>query len=284
MSFVGQKKLLSLIDKQIESCNFPRFSIICGYTGYGKKSLCSYIAKKLNCDIIFFDNKIEDVRRCIEMAYSYPQPILYVIKDAQEMSVSAKNSLLKVAEEPPENSRIILLATLKEFLLGTVSSRGVLYQMEDYTKDELQQFILTSFPKYTMQQTENIVCVCSSPGEIISCSEINLDEMLEDCDNIVNNLHRATLSNILKITKTIKTSDKEETDGYPLVVFLNCLQNRLRLKVVDILTPQNLREKYVQFIDIIANNKRNLFSKSVNKSMLVDSILIEAYELWNCGN
>jgi replication-associated recombination protein RarA len=281
MQIVGQRNLLNLIDKQIETDNFPRFSILCGYEGYGKETLSTYIAKKLNCDVVYFENKIDDIRQCIEMAYSYTQPVLYIIKDAQDMSLAAKNSLLKVAEEPPENVRIILLCTSKEYLLSTVLSRGVLYQLEDYTQNELRQFISTNYPKYTQEEMNNILSICSCPGEIISCTNINTKDLVEDCDNIVNNLHKATLANILKITSTIKTSDKDKEDNYPLTIFCNCLQNRLRLKLLDKNVNTIARQKYVKFIDIIADSRRLAFSKNTNKSMLVDAILIEAYKLWN---
>ena len=38
------------------------------------------------------------------MAYKQTKPIMYVFKDCDNMSNAAKNALLKVAEEPPQQA------------------------------------------------------------------------------------------------------------------------------------------------------------------------------------
>ena len=284
MNIVGQKSLLKTLDEQIADGRYPRFSIMCGYDGYGKKTIASYITEKLKYNIVFFESKIDDVRRCIEMAYNYPQPIFYVIKDAQEMSVSAKNSMLKLVEEPPENAYVILLCSSKEFLLETILSRGVLYQLSDYTEQELTEFIQLNFPSYTNAQIRTVLDVCRSPGEIISCSSVNLEELVSDCVNIVENLPRASLGNILKITKTVRTKDSEDNqDGYPFVPFLNSLQNQLYKKIYDDKTTLELKNRYLSFMNLICSVRRGSFNKSMNKAMLFDSILVGAYNIWNSG-
>lgn len=51
------------------------------------------------------------------------QAQIYIIEDAQKMSTSAVNSLLKFLEEPAEDVYLILIAPSKELLLPTVISR-----------------------------------------------------------------------------------------------------------------------------------------------------------------
>jgi len=46
-----------------------------------------------------------------------------LINEAEKMTIPAQNSLLKILEEPPANSRIILTAQSKKMLLPTIVSR-----------------------------------------------------------------------------------------------------------------------------------------------------------------
>jgi len=50
---------------------------------------------------------------------------IYIIEDADKMSISATNSLLKFLEEPAPDVHIILMAPSKEVLLPTIISRTV---------------------------------------------------------------------------------------------------------------------------------------------------------------
>ena len=46
---IGQKELLQVLSSQIEKGDFPRFSILVGQEGSGKKTLTKSIAYALNC-------------------------------------------------------------------------------------------------------------------------------------------------------------------------------------------------------------------------------------------
>jgi DNA polymerase-3 subunit delta' len=56
-----------------------------------------------------------------------------VIDDADSMTVSAQNKLLKTLEEPPGPAVILLLSERKEGLLETIRSRCILFQLQDDT-------------------------------------------------------------------------------------------------------------------------------------------------------
>lgn len=73
---------------------------------------------------------------------------LIVIEDAQLLTPEAQNALLKVLEEPPENTFIILGTENKEALLPTILSRCQIIELEEEQKklsektiDELNAFI-----------------------------------------------------------------------------------------------------------------------------------------------
>lgn len=104
---IGQKEILKQVDDLMDK-GFPRFVVITGQKGQGKKYLAKQIAKKLNYPIIVSEIKIENIRQIIELSYKHTEPIIYLIPDADKMSLGAKNSLLKVIEEPPNNAYFIM--------------------------------------------------------------------------------------------------------------------------------------------------------------------------------
>ena len=61
---------------------------------------------------------------------------MVIIADADTMTPSAQNRLLKTLEEPPGNAIILLLSDNKENLLQTIRSRCVAYRIGGFKTDE----------------------------------------------------------------------------------------------------------------------------------------------------
>lgn len=58
-----------------------------------------------------------------------------IIHDAQKLTIEAQNSLLKILEEPPNNTIIILAAENKELLLPTILSRCKIIELSTFPKE-----------------------------------------------------------------------------------------------------------------------------------------------------
>lgn len=65
---------------------------------------------------------------------------VYIIPNAQKMTVEAQNALLKVFEEPPRFATFILLTNGLSKLLPTILSRGVIVKFQPLSAEELLQF------------------------------------------------------------------------------------------------------------------------------------------------
>lgn len=57
--------------------------------------------------------------------------------DCQKMTLEAQNSLLKLLEEPPSNTHIIMSTSNTESILPTIKSRVQIIQLQPNSKDEL---------------------------------------------------------------------------------------------------------------------------------------------------
>ena len=98
----------------------------------GECPSCAKVAELSHPDILWIKPgknrkiKIEEIRKARDVLNLKPfeAPVnVCVIEDAHMMTVEASNSLLKILEEPPERSLLILISSKKELLLPTVVSR-----------------------------------------------------------------------------------------------------------------------------------------------------------------
>lgn len=100
---------------------------------------------------------VEDVRNFQKKIFFKPiksQTKAVVIKDSENLTIEAQNALLKVLEEPPSNTIIILTVTNSDLLLPTILSRGKIIRLKkeglELSKDEIKKYndILASLPSF----------------------------------------------------------------------------------------------------------------------------------------
>lgn len=104
-----------------------------------KKILSDHSIDRLDVTVVVNEKAlgIEDVRSLKK--HIFLKPILgkskaVILQDAHTATVPAQNAMLKVLEEPPENTLIILTAERKELLLPTIQSRLSLVELETEAK------------------------------------------------------------------------------------------------------------------------------------------------------
>ncbi len=118
-----------------------------------------FLAKGINIvDITIVESEnaigIEDIRTIQKKLYLKPLKSLekaLIISSIQTASTEAQNSLLKVLEEPPANTTVVLLATSEKLLLPTILSRckieildnqqDVAIKQKEEIKKELEKII-----------------------------------------------------------------------------------------------------------------------------------------------
>ncbi len=127
--------------------------------------------------------KIEEVRRAREALSlkPYEAPVnVCVIEDAHMMTVEASNALLKILEEPPAQSMLILISSKKEMLLPTVLSRCSEVRFRSLRTDEARNMIMRE--SGTDRDTAEFLACFSqgSPGKALEMIEEGLlDEKRE---------------------------------------------------------------------------------------------------------
>lgn len=103
----------------------------------------------------------------------------------EKMNEVASNALLKLIEEPPDNTLIFLIADEKEKLLSTVLSRVQTILVPPIEDKKLHTYLLEQNPKLTKNDLRDIANLAS--GDVFKASEIisNSSEMRENYDLFV---------------------------------------------------------------------------------------------------
>ena len=176
---LGNSETKIRIGKAVEKGNLPHAFLIGGPSGSGKSTLATEIAAALNCenkgnggvslpcgfcnsckrvhegnftDVKILSKKkdkatlgvaeIKDFREDMFLSATESENKIYVIDDAESMTVEAQNALLKVLEEPPSGVMIILLAKECDRILTTIKSRTQYLAMSRFSEEEILKFLL----------------------------------------------------------------------------------------------------------------------------------------------
>ena len=268
---IGQSNLLNTIDKSLE--RFPRFSIIIGPSGSGKKTLCNLIAQKLKLKPVYFGVKIDDIRKAIDMAYTQYEPLVIIIPDADKMSVAAKNSLLKVTEEPPKNCYFIITLQSKENTLPTILSRGTVFTLDTYSEDELVEY--SKLRGYSQEYSHIIRTSCSNTGEVDALFKQNISEFYTFASQITKYINVPKNGNTFKITKRMKLKDTDE-EGFDTILLLKTIQKMFLEK--------GITDKAKPYLEAsIETNKtiQQLNLNNVSKLGLIDMWIMNVRKILN---
>lgn len=274
---IGQKNLQSRIEQLIEKHTFPRFSILVGPKGSGKKTLAHELERLFNNWRVISDHvnvyelpdvRIDTVREMITQSYKQVMTMLYIIPDADNMSNAAKNALLKVTEEPPNEAYFIMTLEDENNTLETIRSRGTVFHMDRYTPDEIFEYYWTvgDMPN----DAELVREICETPGEVKKCIDMckgTIQSFYDYVQLVVDNIAEVSLANAFKIPS--KVALKEDAEGYDLRLFWKAF-----MKVSFDAGRYNGIYTTAQYL-------QKLRVKGINRSMLMDNWILEIRELWN---
>ena len=270
MYVCGQDRILRGIDETVSYNRFPRFSIIVAPTGFGKKVISDYIARKLHANFVPCESTVDGVRNVIADSYAVADTTLYMFADADNMSVVAKNALLKVTEEPPNNAYFIMTVSDLSNVLGTLISRGNVMYLDPYTTNDLKEF--ASYKKYnfTDEAKKIVYQICSCPQDIISAEETDITSVYNLAESFVKYIGKANLANELKITPKLKL--KESTDGIDPIMFLRCVV----LSCADLVINHGQLD-YDGVIRVVSSSITSLCTKGCNKQSIIDNCIINSH-------
>ncbi|MCR5419940.1 MAG: DNA polymerase III subunit [Lachnospiraceae bacterium] len=143
---------------------------------------------------------VEDVRKGI-VSDVFIKPYsskwkIYIVNEAEKMSLQAQNALLKTLEEPPEYVVILLLTSNISAMLPTIISRSTILNMRPVEDKIVRKYLIERMqvPDYKAD-----ICVAFARGNIGRAKHLG---MSEDFDKIKNEALR-----VLKYAYQMDTDD-----------------------------------------------------------------------------
>lgn len=263
MKIIGHQKQIDMLNSAIEKNRVHSAYLFVGQSGIGKKQVALKFAQLLNCqntqdfkepcgeclpcrkieksihpDVITITVREDKTSIAIEQIREMTKGLQFravmggynirIIDDAHLMQKDAANSLLKILEEPPENTVIILITPVPKSLPSTIISRcavmyfGILSDME--IRNEIKKYDLPS------DESEFISSIASgSLGRAIELAKNR--ENISDYKNIISDFQNG---------KFFNKKFKERKEAVDL---LNMLAARVRIempeKLEDVLKMKN---------------------------------------------
>ncbi|HEK8844584.1 TPA: DNA polymerase III subunit delta' [Clostridioides difficile] len=163
---------------------------------------------------------------------------IYIINNAEKMTVEAQNALLKTLEEPPNYAIIILVTNNKESLLETIKSRCDIIKFSPIPIEDLKRYLINTGIE---EERAQLLAIFS----------------------------RGSIENALNLSQSSEFSMmREDIQQY--------IQIMLDKNIVQILNIPNNMEKYrgkiIALLDMMINYFRDiiLLKENVNKNMLIN--------------
>lgn len=261
---IGQSKNIDILVKWRCLRSIPRFILLEGPEGSGRLTFAKAIMKQLNATGVICENSIDSVRTTIENAYNITSTTVYIFRNIENMSVEAKNSLLKVVEEPPNKAYFIMTTTSVDNTLATIKSRATSLKMQPYTMKELQQ-LKEDIPK-------SYYDILTTPGKLLSITPQQVQSALELSSKVFNGLCKGCAGTELLLHLTaLKAKDSEE-DKVDCSLFLDCFVHNIKCRGQVSSSDLGLMLEHIAVTKVLLNRK------SVNKKAAIERMVLCIWE------
>jgi DNA polymerase-3 subunit delta' len=252
-NIIGQSFAKKYLKSSINNDKLNSAYMFEGIDGIGKKKMAYELAKILleiehpenSPDYIdVFPNgnsvKVDQIRKLQSDIIIKPHNKykIYILNNAEKMTVEAQNALLKTLEEPPQYAIIILATNNKEALLDTIKSRCDIVKFNSIPHNEMVGYLVQN-------------------------------GIEEKKATLLTSFSRGSLERALDLANSTEFTDmRDDVQKYIKVLFDK--------NIVDILELPNDIDKYkseiIDLLDIIIDYFRDivLLKESVDRDMLIN--------------
>ena len=248
-----------------------------------------YIKKKPDGNSI----KIAQIRKLQSdiLVKPYKSYKIYVIDEAQKMTVEAQNALLKTLEEPPKYAIIILITDNKESLLDTIKSRCEIIKFTPIPMQEVASYLTMN----GIDSKRASLLANFSRGSMKKAIELSESEefhlMREEVQKYVETFLNGNLIEIMDIQSSIEKYKDQITNVLDLLInyFRDIMMvkenvdNSMIINLDRLIFVKNMSNKttYSQLskiIDIIEETKNKLRS-NCNFNISIQVMTLNIYEV-----
>lgn len=260
---IGQRNLTSRLGALIRLKKLPRFIILVGEVGSGRRTVAKWLANEMSADFIEVDKSVEAVREVVEKCYMASGATVYFIADGDTLSNPAKSALLKITEEPPKNAYFVMSTTDAENVLPTLVSRAFVYRMDSYSIADIAEFL--NDPKADLRAYAN----CCTNGREVNLVKQWGKEFFDFVTLVIDNIADVSGSNALKMENRIAFTDDADSSLFDVKIFLQAFRAECMRRIMNN-DDRVLRDKYIAWIQITSRKLSEIQIKSINKQNVFD--------------
>ena len=250
-NIIGQEQIKEHLQNALQMQKVSHAYIINGEKSTGKEFIARVFAMALQCekggvepcnechsckqalsknqpDIIYVTHEkpgtisVEDIRSQVNndvaiKPYSSKHKV-YIINEAEKMTVQAQNAILKTLEEPPAYVVILLLVSNLQTLLPTILSRCVTLNMKPVSDALVRKYLMEELkvPDYRAD-----VCVAFARGNIGKAKALASSEEFDNVKNealaLLKYVHDMELQEIILAVKKINEYKLEISDYLDII-------------------------------------------------------------------
>lgn len=285
----NQKRKLQALFKKNQT---PHAFLFSGPEKIGKKKIAIWFLKMINCQEIGKDIPCERCESCkeieeevhIDMAFVSPEKkeikleqiedIIskvsckgmkalskgVLIDDAHLMNVYAQNAILKVLEEPPENTVFFLITDYPSMLLPTVASRVFELKFSTVLEKEIEK---------ELKDREIAFLALGRPG--VAVDYMKFTEKRKRAENLKKDVEEMIGRDIAYRFLKIKEVIKEETVKDFLECFLKVMHEKLQEKLEKKENTKEVREALTEAQEaLFLQSKTN-----INMQLALEKIMLK---------
>ncbi len=244
---VGHEEIIQHLQNAIQLDKVSHAYILSGETGSGKKLLANTFAMALQCekkgidpcmecrsckkatsrnhpDIIYITHEkpnsigIEDIRtQLIEdvqiKPYCSPHKI-YIVDEAEKLTLQAQNALLKTIEEPPAYAVIMLLTSNMEAFLPTITSRCVKLNLRPVQESMVKDYLMEKMHLPDYQAQMDAAFSQGNIGKARQMAESDVFNLMTDqALRILKKSNELELHEMVEMIKEL-SAEKQNIDEY----------------------------------------------------------------------
>lgn len=315
---IGNRENILNMEMSLKNKKVFHSYIVTGEEGIGKLFITNCFIKKLQCetndacdncyscrsfelgnnpDVIYVKQtktnnlSVDDIREQVKLNSSIKPYAcrykIFVLENADKMTVAAQNALLKILEEPPNFLMFFLLGENIKNFLPTIISRCAIINMKPVPIPEVKKFLTQN------EISEDLAQICSvySQGNIGRALKLAGDEkfitMREKIIEIINSLANCNVASALLFVNEFENFKDDLKTVFDIIyfwyadlIFFKSTNNASFICNTDKLEliAKNNDKKLYSKIDAIEKAKKYL-SRNTNFKLTFSSLLLVLSEV-----
>ncbi len=318
---IGHKRSIQILKNRIKLDKISHSYLFTGKEGTGKKLTAIAFSKAISCinlskeqnpcnqcsACLKFEKgisadfniiapldtviKIEQIRELKKNIYLKPlenNKKIYLIDDADKMTIEASNSLLKILEEPPIFAVLILITAFPDAILPTIFSRCCPVPFKPLSIEDQREILLENSSLEKNQLDNFIRLSYGSPGKVLSL--VNNQQKMATISQYIDSLVQIRpeeLSDYMftpeKIFPDIMNSFQDFVEMMILwfrdilLVKMGIDRNQLifqkQASTIQLYAQYYSRERIIIILEYLANIPEEL-EKHINQNILLENFFI----------